>query len=245
MHVTFNDTCWSDILPNNLTDNANLEFIDKVVLEMRDTFFCAMISDVLDGLGHTKQALAPCMRPLDDALVLVGRARTMLYADVYARPGPDENHYALEIALVDDLRPGDIVVAACGGTGRIAPWGGLLSTAATVRGAAGAVMDGFVRDIKQVRELKFPVFSGGIAPLDSMGRGKVIEVDVPVECAGVLVHPGDIVFGDADGCIIIPQSLEKAVLEAGREKLASENKSMEALKAGRRLTDVYDEFGVL
>ena len=208
-------------MPNNLTDNTNPEFIDKVVLEMRDTFFCAMISDVLDGLGHTKQALAPCMRPLDDALVLVGRARTMLYADVYARPGPDENHYALEIALVDDLRPGDIVVAA------------------------GAVMDGFVRDIKQVRELKFPVFSGGIAPLDSMGRGKVIEVDVPVECAGVLVHPGDIVFGDADGCIVIPQSLEKAVLEAGREKLASENKSMEALKAGRRLIDVYDEFGVL
>jgi len=67
-------------LPNNITDNANPEFIDKVVLEMRDTFFCAMISDVLDGLGHTKQALAPFMRPLDDALVMVGRARTMLYA---------------------------------------------------------------------------------------------------------------------------------------------------------------------
>jgi 4-hydroxy-4-methyl-2-oxoglutarate aldolase len=169
----------------------------------------------------------------------------MLYADVYARPGPDENHYALEIGLVDDLTPGDIVVAACGRTGRIAPWGGLLSTAATVRGAAGAVMDGFVRDIKQVRDLKFPVYSGGIAPLDSMGRGKVIEVDVPVECAGVLVHPGDIVFGDADGCIVIPQAVEKAVLEAGREKLAAEKKSMEALKAGRKLTDVYEEFGVL
>ena len=245
MHVTFNDTCRSDILPNNITDNANPEFIDKVVLEMRDTFFCAMISDVLDGLGHTKQALAPFMRPLDDALVMVGRARTMLYADVYARPGPDENHYALEIGLVDDLKPGDIVVAACGKTGRIAPWGGLLSTAATVRRAAGAVMDGFVRDINQIRGLEFPVYSGGIAPLDSMGRGKVIEVDVPVECAGVLVHAGDIVFGDADGCIVIPQSLEKAVLEAGREKLAAENKSLDALKAGRRLTDVYEEFGVL
>jgi regulator of RNase E activity RraA len=169
----------------------------------------------------------------------------MLYADVYARPGPDENHYALEIGLVDDLKPGDIVVAACGKTGRIAPWGGLLSTAATVRGAAGAVMDGFVRDINQIRGLEFPVYSGGIAPLDSMGRGKVIEVDVPVECAGVLVHAGDIVFGDADGCIVIPQSLEKAVLEAGREKLAAENKSLDALKAGRRLTDVYEEFGVL
>ncbi len=218
---------------------------DAVVAEMRATFFCALVSDVLDSLGVTKQALGPGIRPLDDDLVLVGRARTMLYADVYAPPGPDENHYALEIGLVDDLRPGDVVVAACGGTGRIAPWGGLLSTAADYRGAAGAVMDGYVRDIRHVRDLKFPVFAGGIAPLDSKGRGKVVEVDVPVECAGVMVRPGDIVFGDADGCIVIPRDLEMAVLEAGRQKLAAENKSLEALKAGKTLTGVYAEFGVL
>ena len=219
--------------------------VDAVVAELRETFFCALISDVLDGLGNTEQAMPPCIRPLDENLVLAGRARTMLYADVYAQPRADENHYELEIGLVDDLRPGDVVVAACGKTGRIAPWGGLLSTAAVVRGAAGAVMDGYVRDIRHVRELNFPVFSGGIAPLDSKGRGKVIEVDVPVKCAGVLVHAGDIVFGDADGCIIIPKKLETAVLEAGRNKLAAENKTLEALQAGRTLTEVYDEFGVL
>ncbi len=106
-------------------------------------------------------------------------------------------------------------------------------------------MDGCVRDIRQVRDLKFPVFSGGIAPLDSMGRGKVIEVDVPVECGGVLVNAGDIVFGDADGCVIIPKALEMAVLEEGRAKLAAENNSMDALRAGRKLTDVYNEFGAL
>lgn len=218
---------------------------DAVVAEMRETFFCALISDVLDSLGYTKQAMAPGVRPLDESLVLVGRARTMLYADVYAQPGTGENHYELEIGLVDDLSPGDVVVAACGKTGRIAPWGGLLSTAATVRGAAGAVMDGYVRDIRHVRELEFPVYSGGIAPLDSKGRGKVIEVDVPVECAAVLVHPGDIVFGDADGCIVIPRQLESAVLDGGRIKLAAENKSLKALQAGKTLTEVYDEFGVL
>lgn len=226
-------------------DASESQSSDVIVAEMRATFFCAMISDVLDSLGRTNQAMAHSIRPLDESLVLVGRARTMLYADVYERPGPDENHYKLEIDLVDDLKPGDVAVAACGKTNRIAPWGGLLSTAATVRRAAGAVMDGFVRDIRHVRELEFPVFAGGIAPLDSMGRGKVIEVDVPVECAGVLVRPGDIIFGDADGCIVIPQELEMAVLEAGREKLAAENKSLEALKAGRKLSEVYDEFGVL
>lgn len=226
-------------------DSSETQTIDAVVAEMRETFFCALISDALDSLGHTNQAMAPFLRPLDEDLVLVGRARTMLYADVYAQPGPDENHYELEIGLVDDLNPGDVVVASCGKTGRIAPWGGLLTTAATIRGAAGAVMDGFVRDIQHIRELKLPVYAGGIAPLDSMGRGKVIEVDVPVECAGVLVHAGDIVFGDADGCIIIPKEIEMAVLDKGREKLAAENKTLEALKAGKKLADVYDEFGVL
>ena len=245
MSCYFNDKVGDAFMPNNGPDADSTRPNDPIVAEMGETFFCAMISDVLDSLGHMGQALSPIIRPLDDSLVMVGRARTMLYADVYARPGPDENHYELEIGLVDDLRPGDVVVAACGKTGRIAPWGGLLSAAATVRGAAGAVMDGCVRDIRQVRASKFPVFSGGVAPLDSMGRGKVIEVDVPVQCGGVLVNAGDIVFGDADGCVVIPKALEMAVLEEGRSKLAAENKSMDALKAGRRLTDVYDEFGVL
>lgn len=218
---------------------------DPIVAEMRARFFCALISDVLDGLGHTAQVMAPQLRPLDDSLVMVGRARTMLYADVYAPPGPDENHYALEIALVDSLRTGDIAVSACGATGRIAPWGGLLSTAARMRGAAGAVMDGMVRDIRHVRELRFPVFAGGIAPLDSRGRGKVIEIDVPVACGGVLVRPGDIVFGDADGCAVIPHEIEAEVVAAARQKLDGENRSQEALLQGRLLADVYNEFGVL
>ncbi len=218
---------------------------DPIVEEMRGSFFCALISDVLDGLGHTRQALPSNIRPLDETLKLVGRARTMLYADVYAAPEPHENHYELEIRLVDSLGSGDVAVAACGATGRIAPWGGLLSTASQMRGAAGAVMDGYVRDILHVRELGFPVFAAGIAPLDSSGRGKVIETDVPVEIAGVPISPGDIVFGDADGCIVIPRALEDAVIAMGREKLAAENKSLEALRQGRLLGEVYDEFGVL
>jgi len=218
---------------------------DKVIGEMRSDFFCAMLSDVLDGLGYTNQVLDHKIRPLDETKVMVGRARTMLYADVYAPPGPDENHYELEIRLVDDLAPDDVVVAACGGTGRIAPWGGLLSTVASLNGAAGAVMDGKVRDILQIRDMEFPVFAAGIAPLDSRGRGKVIETDVPVMCGDVLIRKGDIIFGDADGCLAIPVELETQVLEAARLKLAGENKSLDALRSGRKLADVYDQFGIL
>src|SRR5438552_2676604 len=127
----------------------------SVVGELRESFFCALLSDVMDNLGYAKQALQPRIRPLDENLVMVGRARTMLYADVYVRPEPGENPYELEIKLVDDLKADEIAVCACGATGRIAPWGGLLSTAAKVRGAAGALMDGLVRDIKDIREMKF------------------------------------------------------------------------------------------
>ena len=213
--------------------------------EMREEFFCALLSDVLDSLGYMHMALPARIRPLDEGAKMAGRARTMLYADVYAQPVAGHNPYELEIALIDDLGPGDIAVCACGATGRIAPWGGLLSTAAMARGGAGALMDGMVRDIKDIREMEFPVFHGGIGPLDSKGRGEVVAIDVPVECAGVQIRPGDIIFGDADGCVVIPREAEAKVMSAAREKLLAENKTREALLAGRLLRDVYAEYGVL
>ena len=96
----------------------------------------AILSDVMDSLGLTRRAMRPFVRPLDDELVLVGRARTGLYMSSFSlRDG--ENPYEVEIALVDDLQPGDVVVLACNGpTDRIAPWGELLSTASVARKAA-------------------------------------------------------------------------------------------------------------
>lgn len=218
---------------------------DDVIAEMREQFFCALVSDALDGLGYMHQALPPHIRPLDDELVMVGRARTMLYVDVYERPPEGENPYELEIELVDSLTANQVAVCACGASGRIVPWGGLLSTVAGVRGAAGAIMDGLVRDTREIRALKFPLFHGGIGPLDSKGRGQVVAIDVPVECGGVLVHPGDILFGDADGVVVIPQAVESQVVAAARQKLMAEDKTRDALLAGRKLADVYAELGVL
>ena len=129
------------------------------------SLYTAVLSDVLDELGFREQAMPPSIRPLDDDLVMVGRARTGVYREVYSVVAGD-NPYALEIALVDDLKPGDVAVLGCGGSTRIAPWGELLSTAARARGAAGCLTDGFVRDIKPIRRMRFPVFHGGIAPLD-------------------------------------------------------------------------------
>ncbi|MGV3652054.1 MAG: RraA family protein, partial [Devosia sp.] len=76
-------------------------------------------------------------------------------------------------------------------------------------------------------------------------RGKVVAIDVPVECAGVLIHPGDILFGDADGVVVIPQAIEQQVVDAAWDKLKGENNTRDALAAGRGLAEVYAEFGVL
>jgi 4-hydroxy-4-methyl-2-oxoglutarate aldolase len=209
-----------------------------------ERLFTAVLSDTLDGLGHRSQALPPRIRPLDDSLVMVGRARTGLYREVF-HVEPGENPYELEIALIDDLKPGEVAVLACGGSARIAPWGELLSTASRARGAAGCVTDGFVRDTRPIRAMGFPVFHGGIAPLDSKGRGKVAAIDVPVEIGGVRIAPGDLVFGDADGVIVIPRAIEVEALAAAFAKVEGEDKTREALGRGEKLADVFKRYGIL
>ena len=189
--------------------------------------------------------MKPFVRPLDDDLQLIGRARTGLYMPVY-QLRDDENPYAVEIALVDDLKPRDVVVLACNGpTDRIAPWGELLSTAATARGASGCVTDGLVRDVRQIVAMRFPVFHGGIGPLDTRGRARMVERDTRVECAGVAVRSGDIVFGDVDGVVVIPHEREREVIALAVAKVSGENRTRDALRRGELLHDVYRRFGVL
>ena len=113
------------------------------------------------------------------------------------------------------------------------------------RGARGAVIDGLVRDITKIEEINFPVFAAGIKPVDSMGRGIVTAYNVPVECGEVIVHPGDFVFGDHDGVIVIPNARVKEVLDLAYEKVTRENHSREELQKGAYLRDVFAKFGVL
>jgi 4-hydroxy-4-methyl-2-oxoglutarate aldolase len=209
-----------------------------------ERLFASVLSDCLDHLGLRRQALSPRIRPLDETKVMVGRARTAAFMEVY-HVEPGSNPYELEIALIDSLKPGEIPVFACSNPARVAPWGELLSTASQARGAAGAVMDGCVRDVKGIRALAFPVFHGGIAPLDSKGRGKVMAVDVPIECAGVAVSPGDLVFGDADGVVVIPCASEADVLRLAFEKVSGERETLQELRRGDKLADVFARHGIL
>jgi 4-hydroxy-4-methyl-2-oxoglutarate aldolase len=212
--------------------------------ELRDRLFVSVLSDCLDSLGVTDRALPARIRPLDDASVMVGRARTAAFMEVWHHE-PGTNPYALEIALIDDLRPGEIPVFACSNPARVAPWGELLSTAARARGAAGALMDGCTRDVRAIRAMGFPVFHGGIAPLDSKGRGRVMALDVPVECAGVRIEPGELVFGDPDGVVVIPKAIEEEVLRLAFDKVRGERDTLRDLQRGDRLADVFARYGIL
>jgi len=223
-----------------MPDRGHPDYLPNI----RARLYTAVLSDVLDGLGYRDQAMPPSIRPLDDALVMAGFARTGLYREIY-RVVPDENPYELEIALVDDLKRDDVAVFGCGGSTRIAPWGELLTTAARARGAAGCVTDGYVRDIRQIRALRFPVFHGGIAPLDSKGRGMVAEIDVPVRCAGVAIAPGDLVVGDADGVIVVPRAIESEAVAQAFAKVTSEDRTRDELAAGVKLADVFAKYRVL
>lgn len=213
--------------------------------ELLKTLYTAVLSDVLDEMGLPNQAMRPFVRPLDDSLSFLGRARTGLYANAYSVVD-GENPYELEIRLVDALEAGDVAVIACDGpTDRMAPWGELLTTAAMARGASGCVTDGLVRDVRHIRALKFPVFHGGIGPLDSKGRCRMIEMDRPIVCAGVKVSKGDMMFGDVDGVIAIPQAAAEEAFARALEKVSRENRTRDELRAGRLLSEVYAKYGVL
>ena len=217
---------------------------EKLIAEARTRLYCAVISDVLDSLGNMHHALGPKIRPLDDSLVLFGRARTALYMPVY-HVEPGSNPYELEIALVDSLQKDDVAVMACPGENRIAPWGELLTTASNARKAAGCVTDGLVRDVRLIREMRFPVFAGAIGPLDSKGRGEVKAIDVPVECGSVPIAPSDWIFGDVDGVVVIPAALCEKAVELALGKVLAENTVRAELAAGEPLATVFARHGIL
>lgn len=204
--------------------------------------YTAVIADALDELGYHECAMREFIRPLSPDAKFAGWARTILCQDVYYRPA---NPYELEIEAVDSILSGEIVVVSTGESRRNAPWGELLSTAARARGARGAVIDGLVRDVKLIQQLGFPIFVSGIKPVDSIGRGQVVDYNIPVLCGGVVVTPGDLIVADYDGAIAVPAGVVHQVLEMAIRKVSMENHSRAELKNGAYLRDVYAKYGVL
>jgi regulator of RNase E activity RraA len=209
---------------------------------MAQKLAASVISDILDALGFRDQVMRATIRPLYPEALVVGSAMPVLYAEVFEVP---EKPYQMEVEVVDGLRPDDVLVAYAPATAKAALWGGLLSTAAKARGARGVVIEGMTRDVKQITSMAFPVFASGVSPLDAKGRLRVFAYRCAIECGGVLVEPGDIIFGDGDGVVVIPQDMVAETVQAALEKLELEHLTSEELKKGTLLRDVYTKYGVL
>ncbi len=218
----------------------------EVVTFIRENLYVAAVCDILDELGYRYQAMHHRLRPLlpdRKNCGFVGRARTIRWMDADYVRGDDP--YGLEIEAIDSLKPGDVVVHSTDYAGTNAPWGELMSTVAKRNGAVGCVCDSQIRDCIRIIEMRLPVYFSGIHPLDSMGRGIVMAYDVPVRCGDVLVKPGNLVFADFDGIVVVPQEVEEGVLVKAQEKVHKENLSRKELLEGKSLREVYMKYGVL
>jgi 4-hydroxy-4-methyl-2-oxoglutarate aldolase len=220
-------------------DSAMFSFVTE-------NLYVAAVCDILDELGYRHQAMHQRLRPLlpdPEKCGFIGRARTFRWMETdYI---VEENPYGLEIEAMDSLKTGDVAVHSTDYGGTNAPWGELMSTVAMRKGVAGCICDSQVRDCIKIIKMGFPVFYAGIRPLDSKGRAIVQAFDVPVRCGDVLVRPGDIIYADFDGIVVVPSETGQDVFQRAGEKVNRENLSRRELLEGRSLREVYDKYRAL
>jgi regulator of RNase E activity RraA len=208
---------------------------------IREQLSTPVLGDCLDAIGRYHQFLPPQIRPLDPRLKLVGRAMPVLIADVF---GPQQRPFGRLTEALDSLRGGEIYLARSG-RADCAAWGEILTATAIVRGAGGAVIDGYHRDTPKVLEQEWPVFSRGCYAQDASVRTSVVDYRVPADIGQVRVSPGDLVVGDIDGVLVIPRQVEAEVIERALVKASTENLVRKAIEAGMSSTDAFARFGVL
>jgi len=218
--------------------DTSIEYYDTIEREL----YSAVVADVLDELGHRDQHMRNDIRPLYDGAKIVGRAATLLVADVFEAP---TEPYKLELEMLDNVKSGEVLVFSTPPSRRVGIFGELMATRTQVLGGRGAVIDGLTRDVAQLIEMKFPVFCAGRSPADANGRLDVIGIRVPISVGGVLVQDGELLIADADGCVVVPADVEDETVAKAREKVAGEDMVRDRLLAGATLADVYRETGIL
>jgi regulator of RNase E activity RraA len=202
----------------------------------------AVVADCLDRAGLRHQVLAPHVRPLTPSMRVAGFAATVRCVEVDAVPASRDDWYRNELAAVDALQDGDVmVVSTCRGSF----WGELLATASSHRGARGVVADAYTRDTLALIEMGFPTFAAGVHCADSLGRIDVDAFDVPITCAGVTVAPGDLVLGDNDGVVVVPAAEAETILAAAEEKLSGESLVRTKLAEGMPVSEAFRTYGVI
>jgi regulator of RNase E activity RraA len=203
--------------------------------------YSAVLSDCLDSMGLRNQVLSSRLRPIAPGMRLVGYAATIQVVDTYTIP---DDPYRGMMQTIDTAREGSVIVIASG-SDRCALWGELFTTAARARGVRGTLVDGYVRDTQRIVGQQYPVFAAGARPVDMQGRSLFYTAGEIVEISGVKIAPGDLIFGDADGVVVVPFAVEQEVLGRAMEKVERENRAKTALGNGSSMESVWDEHGVL
>ena len=204
--------------------------------------FSSVIMDTLDKMNCRVQCMHPSIRPLVPSMRTWGEAVTARFgavAEVPAKP------FKLEMQVVDSLREGQVLVSQCDTKELSSAWGGLLTTAARSRKARGVITDGGARDYVEIVELGFPTFCKGLTPYDSLGRMDVQEINSPILCGGILTRPGDLIFADVDGTVVVPQELADEAISKAWEKVRGESKVRDALRSGASVTATFEKYGIL
>lgn len=203
--------------------------------------YTPVVGDILDDLGFTHQFLPQAIQPLREEMKLAGRAMPVLMIDVF---GKQKKPFGLLTEALDQLQPGEIYLAT-GGEMRCAYWGEILTATAKKRGAVGAVINGFHRDTPKVLEQNWPVFSRGRFAQDSGVRTQVVEYRCPIEVGQVHVQPGDLVFGDLDGVVVVPHKVEAEVIQKALAKARGEKFVRKEIEAGMSSTAAFKKYGIL
>lgn len=209
---------------------------------LKKTLYTGIISDVLDQRGYKNQAIGGEIFPLMENQVIFGPAFTSIGTEVYSMP---ESPLTAQCKVVDQLGEGEIYVLVTRGNYNCAVFGELFATAVRARKGAGVLLDGWARDIKALKEMEFPLFYRGNNPRTSKGRCEINECQIPVTMEGVMIHPGDIIFGDVDGIVIIPKDIAEDVLRESLETIEKENRVRGMLGSGISLQQAYSEVGAI
>ena len=203
--------------------------------------YTPVVGDILDDLGFTHQFLPQPIQPLREDMKVAGRAMPALMIDVF---GKQKKPFGFLTEALDQLEPGEVYLAS-GGEMRCAYWGEILTATAKKRGAVGAVINGFHRDTPRVLEQEWPVFSRGRYAQDSSIRTQVVDYRCQIEIGQVTVRPGDLVFGDLDGVVVVPRNVEAEVIERALAKARGEKLVRKEIEAGMSSTEAFKKHGIL
>ncbi|MBM3814937.1 MAG: RraA family protein [Acidimicrobiia bacterium] len=201
----------------------------------------ASVADAVDQVVGRRGFMSHDVRPYV-AGKFVGRAATAL-----VRPAPPEKATPAlavkhSVEMIDAAQPGEVGIIVMEGSRDVAAIGGLMGTAAKARGMAGMVLDGSVRDIAELRGLGLPVFARGATPATAVGRYASVARNVPVECGGVMVTPGDIIVAGEDGVVVVPQTRAADVLKLAQEIDARESKMVPFIQKFKSLSKAIEVF---